>query len=252
MRVTVLGSGTAVPSAERFPAGVLVEGGGETVLVDAGPGVLRRLAAAGVGLERVTAVLLTHYHTDHCADLAALLFGLRHPSFAGRPPLLLAGGPGLHALLRALRTAWPRWLEPRGYVLEEREIAPGSLALRGLAVTAVAVEHTPESLAYRLEEPRSGATVAISGDADTLVGLAEAARGADLFVCEAARPEGDPGPRHLTASQAGAAAAAAGVRRLCLTHVYPECEPHDLAAEARTAFGGEVVVAHDLLVFDLG
>ena len=71
MRVTILGSGTAVPVADRFPAGYLVRAGGTTLLLDLGPGTLRRLAQTGVGLEAIDAVLLTHYHTDHCADLAA-------------------------------------------------------------------------------------------------------------------------------------------------------------------------------------
>ena len=66
---------------------------------------LRRLAEAGVGLEALSAVLLTHYHTDHCADLAALLFGLRNPRYAGRPRLVIRGAPGLLELLERLGTA---------------------------------------------------------------------------------------------------------------------------------------------------
>ena len=72
MRLTVLGSGTAVPVPERFPAGDLVEHEDHKVMVDCGPGTLRRLAQAGVSPTELDAVLLTHYHTDHCADLAAL------------------------------------------------------------------------------------------------------------------------------------------------------------------------------------
>ena len=63
MRVTVLGSGTAVPVPDRFPAGYLVEAPGTTVMVDCGPGTLRRLAQAGVGIERLDAVFLTHFAT---------------------------------------------------------------------------------------------------------------------------------------------------------------------------------------------
>ena len=87
MRLTVLGSGTAVPVPDRFPAGYLVERGASKVLVDCGPGSLRRLAQAGVSPAELDAVLLTHYHTDHCADLAALLFALRSPHLRARPPL---------------------------------------------------------------------------------------------------------------------------------------------------------------------
>ena len=91
MRVTILGSGTAIPARGRFPAGVLVEAADWSMLVDAGPGTLRRLADVGIGLERIAAVLLTHYHTDHTADLAALLFGLRNPRYRGRAALRVLG-----------------------------------------------------------------------------------------------------------------------------------------------------------------
>jgi ribonuclease BN (tRNA processing enzyme) len=105
--VTILGSGTAIPVPDRFPAGVLVREGDAVVLVDLGPGVLRRAAEAGVGPEHVSAVVFTHYHTDHCADLAALLFALHAPEYDGRPPLRLVGAPGLEALLAHLTAAWP-------------------------------------------------------------------------------------------------------------------------------------------------
>ncbi len=250
MRVTILGSGTAVPSAERFPAGVLVEGGGVRVVVDLGPGVLRRLAAVGVAPESVDAVLLTHYHVDHCADVAALLFALHAPDTT-RPPLRIVGGPGLGRFLAGLRAAWPGWLEPRGYELREHEIAPGPFAVGGLEVTAHAIAHTAASLAYRLHEPETGAVAAISGDATPCAGLVDVARGAHLFVCESAFPDAAPRAGHLTPRLAGEAAAAAGVATLCLTHFYPACEGHDVAAEARRVFGGRVVAAHDLLRLEL-
>jgi len=253
MRVTILGSGTAVPQADRFPAGVLVEAGDEVVLVDAGPGVLRRLAATGVGLERLTTVLLTHDHPDHCADLVALLFALRNPAYAGRPPLRLHGGRGLRRLLSGLRAAWPRWLEPRDYALEEREIGPGTLELPGLDVSAVAVDHAPSSLAYRFLEHGSGACAAVTGDADRVDGPIEAGRGADVLVCEAAYPATHAGKRHLSARDAGLVAARAGARLLCLTHLYPlEWAGQDPVAEAREVFSGEIVLAEDLLALDVG
>ena len=97
MRLTVLGSGTAVPVPDRFPAGYLVESGGSKLMVDCGPGTLRRLAQSGVSPTELDAVLLTHYHTDHCADLAALLFALRSPQLAKTRPLRIYGLVGVHS-----------------------------------------------------------------------------------------------------------------------------------------------------------
>ena len=125
MHVTILGSGTAIPVPDRFPAGYFAEHDGSRVMVDCGPGSLRRLAQAGSDLRSLDAVLLTHYHTDHCADIAALLFALRSPHFADRQPLHIYGAPGLERLVRTLTQAWP-WLEPRGYELELHELSPGT------------------------------------------------------------------------------------------------------------------------------
>ena len=127
MRVTFLGTGTSHgvpmigcrcavctstdPRNHRRRASILVEWRETIVVVDTGPEF--RLQIIDAHVDRLDAVLLTHYHTDHCADLAALLFALRSPQFAGRRPLDVHGAPGLQRLVDTLTQAWP-WLQPRG------------------------------------------------------------------------------------------------------------------------------------------
>lgn len=253
MQVTILGSGTAVPVPGRFPSGVLVEAGAQKILVDIGPGVLRRLAETGVGLEEITCVLLTHYHTDHTADLPALLFALRNPRYTGRPPLQVKAAPGLVEFLRHLTAAWP-WLRPTEYDLQVEEIGPGTgtfaLGKDDVQVLAVPIRHTAQSLAYRMTD-RAGRSVALSGDADVCEGLAVVAREADLFVCDCAFPDACRVEGHLTPRLAGEWAQKARTQKLCLTHFYPECDGHDLLAQAKQTFDGEIVLAADLMRFDL-
>ncbi|MBL8727389.1 MAG: ribonuclease Z [Planctomycetes bacterium] len=249
MQVTVLGSGTAIPVPARFPAGYLLTFDDTVVMVDCGPGTLRRLATAGVPLERLDGVLLTHYHTDHCADLAALLFALRSPHFAGRRPLRLFGAPGLLRLLQKLTEAWP-WLEPRGYELRVTELLPGTFALDGAAVTAVPIRHTAQSLGYRITA--GAGSVAFSGDADICDELVELARDTDLFVCDCAMPDGAKIDGHLTPALAAQHAERAAARRLLLTHFYPACDGHDLAAAAAAHYRGEVILAEDLMALPIG
>jgi ribonuclease BN (tRNA processing enzyme) len=251
MQVTILGSGTAVPVSGRFPSGVLVEAEDQRILVDIGPGTLRRLAETGIGLEQITCVLLTHYHTDHTADVAALLFALRNPGYAGRPPLQIKGAAGLDEFLGHLTAAWP-WLQPKTneYELQTEAIGPGRFHLGEVQVLAVPIRHTAQSLAYRLTDS-AGRSVALSGDADVCDGLAEVARDTDLFICDAAFPGAQRTEGHLTPGLAGEWAQKAGTRKLCLTHFYPECDGHDLLAEARKTFTGEIVLAKDLMQFDL-
>lgn len=244
MRLTVLGSGTAVPVPDRFPAGYLVESGGSKLMVDCGPGTLRRLAQSGVSPTELDAVLLTHYHTDHCADLAALLFALRSPQLAKTRPLRIYGAPGLRRLLARLTEAWP-WLEPKGYQLELVEWRPGTQQVAGFEVTSIPIRHTAQSLGYRLRT--DAGVVALSGDADTCEELVDLARDADIFVCDAAAPDDAKIDGHLTPGLAADYARRGSAKRLLLTHFYPECDGVDLVAQARARFDGEVLAAVDLM-----
>jgi ribonuclease BN (tRNA processing enzyme) len=244
MRLTVLGSGTAVPVPDRFPAGYLLEHRDSKVMVDCGPGTLRRLAQAGVSPNELDAVLLTHYHTDHCADLAALLFALRSPQLARSSPLQVYGAPGLERLVEKLTLAWP-WLEPKGYQLQLVEWLPGTRTVAGFEVTAIPIRHTAQSLGYRV--CTSEGVVALSGDADTCEELVDLARDADVFVCDAAAPDDAKIEGHLTPGLAAAYAQRGGARSLVLTHFYPACDGVDLVAQARARFDGEVIAAEDLM-----
>lgn len=245
MEVTVLGSGTAIPVPDRFPAGYLLQHEGTHLLVDCGPGTLRRLAQAGASLHELDAVFLTHYHTDHCADLAALLFALRSPTFAGRKPLHLFGAPGLKRLLGLLAEAWP-WTLPRDYELRVTEVTPSTTSFGSLDVHALPIRHTAQSLGYRFVAQSTGASAAFSGDADECDELVELARGADLFVCDAAFPEDRRTEGHLTPMLAGAHAERAKARTLLLTHFYPECDGVDVIGAAQQTFQGRVLAAADL------
>lgn len=250
LRVTVLGSGTAVPVTDRFPAGYLVQSGAATVLVDCGPGTLRRLPQVGVDLGAIDAVFLTHYHTDHCADVGPLLFALRSPRYAGRKPLAVFAAPGLHRHLETLAAVWP-WTLPKGYELHAQELAAGEFAFLDLAVKALPIRHTAQSLGYRFTA-KGGASAAFSGDADECEELVDLARGTDVFVCDAAFPDEGRVEGHLTPGLAGEHAQKAGARALWLTHFYPECDGVDVAAQARRTFAGEIVAVRDLFARTIG
>ena len=69
IRITLLGTGSPIPAPDRAGPSTLISADGEHYLVDAGRGVLMRMAAAGVGAPQLSAVLLTHLHSDHITDL---------------------------------------------------------------------------------------------------------------------------------------------------------------------------------------
>ena len=73
IEVTLLGTGSPIPDARRAGPSTLVRAGGQTFLIDCGRGVQQRITAAGVGANALSALLLTHLHSDHIADLGDLL-----------------------------------------------------------------------------------------------------------------------------------------------------------------------------------
>ncbi len=258
LSITILGSGTAVPWRARAGPGFVVhlEGGQEpeAILVDPSAGSIQRMAERGIPLEVLTHVVFSHYHPDHMGDLMPLLFALKNSRYGARPRSLRLVGPrGLHRLLRSLAGVWGSWLETGERIqavelggAEEDRIA----AMGPLEVTAFPVIHSDASVAYRFSS-RGMATFAYSGDTDRCDGVVDAARNVDLLLLECSYPEGEKRPGHLIPSEAGLIASAAGVRRVVLLHLYPECHGRDLLGPFREYFKGEVEVAEDGMVIRL-
>jgi len=225
----------------------LVRHGGCTLLVDAGLGTLQKLAVLGVSLAEPDAVAFTHLHVDHTAELAPLLFSLKNLGIGRRKALTLLGAPGFRDFHKRLRRVYGSWMEATDYPLRIEEISSRPVSLGSLVLTAFPVLHTPQSVAFRVEDPETGKVVAFSGDTDVCEGLVAAARDADVAVFDCSFPNERKVEGHLTPGEAGKIAAAARVKKLVLTHFYPECEGADLLGQCRETYSGEVLLAEDLL-----
>jgi ribonuclease BN (tRNA processing enzyme) len=247
MECFVLGSGTAVPHPRRGSAGNMVRHGGCTLLVDAGLGTLQKLAVLGISLAEPDVVAFTHLHLDHTAELAPLLFALRNAGIGRRKALSLLGAPGFRDFYGKLRRTYGSWVEGGDYPLLVEEITDRPVSLGTLVLTAVPVLHTPQSVAFRVEDPGTGKVVAFSGDTAVCPGLVEAARNADVAVFECSFPNGHKVEGHMTPGEAGEVASVARVKKLILTHFYPECEEADILEQCRETFSGEILLAEDLL-----
>jgi ribonuclease BN (tRNA processing enzyme) len=217
------------------------------LLVDAGLGTLQKLAVLGVSLTEPDVVAFTHLHLDHTAELAPLLFALRNAGIGRRKPLSLLGAPGFRDFYGKLRRMYGTWVEGEDYPLLVEEITDRPVSLGSLVLTAVPVLHTPQSVALRVEDPETGKVIAFSGDTAVCPGLVTASRNADVAVFECSFPNERKVEGHLTPGEAGEVATAARVKRLVLTHFYPECEEADILGQCRETFSGEVILAEDLL-----
>ncbi|MBX5465136.1 MAG: MBL fold metallo-hydrolase [Clostridia bacterium] len=250
VRLEVLGFWGGYPGPEGASAGYLLHGeqGGE-LLLDCGSGVLSRLLeSAGLeGLRRLEAVLLTHLHHDHAADLGVLSQALVVESYHGfeRAPLPVYVPEG--ALERArFYLAGDPWSRLR-------PLRPGEVVTVGaFRVEAAPARHPVPALALRVEE--GGRRLVYTGDTAASAEVEALAAGADLLLAEASHYEGEDGSRagHLTAPEAGAMARRAGVARLVLTHLPHYGDLEELEEQARRAFGGPTGRAHSGLVVEVG
>lgn len=176
-RVTLLGTGSPAPTLNRFGPGVLVQAGGQNLLIDAGRGVTQRLWQAGLKLGQVDAVFLTHLHSDHLVGLPDLwLTGWLEAAYAQRKgPLVVYGPQGTQNLMNGLRSAFD-WdikariadqkLSPEAIESKVTEIKPGVIYdQQGLKVMAIEVDHGDllhPAFGYRIDF--NGRSVTLSGD----------------------------------------------------------------------------------------
>lgn len=249
INITILGSGTCVPSLKRHPCAALVRGKSIHILLDAGPGTMGQLLKLGVHINDIDMILLSHFHLDHCAEIAPFLFATKYPGFNRKKRLVLVGGTGIKALFESLNKTYDNTLEiPEDYfqIIELDEKGSLDLNLEGIQLEYNSVHHKVESLAYRLTDA-TGFSVVYSGDTDYSDNLIALSRESDILICESALPDELKVPGHLTPSLAGKIASEANVNKLVLTHFYPECDTVDIKAQCRKTFKGPVILAQDLL-----
>jgi ribonuclease BN (tRNA processing enzyme) len=234
VRLTVIGSSPAWPNPGSAQSGYLLEGPGK-LLLDCGPGVLGRLRQQEL---HVDAIAITHWHLDHWGDLVPWAW-------------LNAYGPRDHRLdckvyvppngIQELTTFASHWGNDRMFdeAFDLHEYEPNvPISIAGFQVEAQRLPHyTMEAYGFRVSN--GDKVLAYSGDSAPTEELADLARGADLFVCEATLAHGDRDGRprgHLSAEEALAAADGP----VLLTHRPVELPSPD-----------GIQVAHDGLSLDL-
>ncbi|HEY6423060.1 MAG TPA: MBL fold metallo-hydrolase [Pseudonocardiaceae bacterium] len=239
MLLTVLGCSGSVPGPESPASGYLVRAGTTSVVFDLGNGAFGALQRY---LDPFTldAVILSHLHPDHCADVSALAVYRRfHPSPAPSTALPLHGPSAVaERLVAAYATdADSRISTDLSDVYDFRVFAE-PIRIGDVEVRAGQVDHVCE--AYALRVSHQGRTLVYSGDTGPCPQLVELARGADVLLAEASWPDQPANPLgiHLSGRDAGLAAAAAGVGRLLLTHVPPWTDAKQVLAEAKAVYDG--------------
>ena len=274
IEIILTGTGSPMVDPNRAGPSTLVIAGGQTFLVDCGRGVLMRAAAVGVGAANLTAVLLTHLHSDHITDLSDVITTRWINSF-GPAPLPIIGPPGTRAVVEATLAALAPDISYRiGHHADitappevtVHEYAAGQVWDNGgVVITAAPTDHRPvePTIAFRIEF--GGASVVLAGDSVPCATLDALASGANALVHTVIRKdlvEQVPVQRlkdildyHSSVQEAAATATRAGVDTLVLTHYVPplaagqEDQWRALAAEE---FSGRVELGDDLLRVSVG
>lgn len=227
MHLEVIGSSPAWPNPGEAHAGyLLTSGGGKRLLLECGPGVLSRLRKRD--LLPVDAIAITHLHLDHWGDLVPWCWlKNRDPGSGGKRPQLWLPPGGVDALTKYAGLFGSDQMFERTFDMSEyspRTPFPAADCM----LEAIPVAHFgAASFGFRVS---GDATVGYSGDSAPCEGLAELARGADIFLCEAtlAHASDDGVPRgHLTAEEA---CEAAGSTPVLLVH-----RPTELGAAGSTS-----------------
>ena len=248
--VTILGSGTCVPSLKRSSCSVLMQIDSAKLLFDSGPGTMRRLLEVNTTIFDLNYIFCSHFHPDHTAELVPLIFATKYPDGnRRRTPLTIVAGRGFEDFLAGLKSVYGQWIEPAPGMLKTMELANNSRdshRFKDFFVESAPVEHNEESIAYRITSA-GGYSVVYSGDTEYSENLIALAKKADLLICESALPAGQGVKGHLTPSLAGEIATRAGVGKLVLTHFYPECDRVDIEQECRKTYSGVLALAKDLM-----
>jgi ribonuclease Z len=260
-------SGSDNGGQERSDSGS--NSGDQTFLVDCGRGALMRAATVGVGAANLTALLLTHLHSDHITDLSDVITTRWVTTFVPTP-LPIIGPPGTAAVVEATLAALAPDISyriahhaditepPR---VEVHEYTDGTVwDTDGVRIRVAPTDHRPvePTIGFRIEY--DGASVVLAGDTVPCASLDELAAGAGALVQTVIRKDlvalvpqqrlKDILDYHSSVEQAGETAARAGVGTLVLTHYVPPLAPgqeDQWRALAASAFTGPIELGNDLL-----
>ena len=281
MTVTILGSGTPDPRPDRFGQSTLVQAGGKTLVFDAGRGASIRLQQLNVSIGQLTAVFLTHYHSDHTNGLPDLwLTGWLPPHGARKTPFRIIGPKGVLALMNGLTAAYKADIDIRmedellpasGVEVSAKEFAGEGVVFDedGVRVTAIKVDHGAHiEPAYGYKVSYGKRSVVISGDTRYSENLIRHSQGVDLLLHEVADAPDElkklPAVQiildhHTSPAAAGRVFAQARPRMAAYTHWVllrnaqgQAIAESAVAAATRAAYDGPLELGVDLMRFTLG
>ncbi len=249
MKLTILGSGTAAPVLARNCASYLLEIKSKKLLFDSGAGTIRRLLELKIDLFEIDNIFYTHLHNDHINDLGAIIWSNNYGGVR-KKPLNLYGPNGFKQYYNILIK---KLLKPTKiyFKINVKELKKSFIKIKDIIIKTNPIIHstTTKSIAYRIEH--KGKSLVYAGDAEYCNEVIEIAKNADVLLIECSFPDHKKVEGHLTPSLAGKLAAKAKVKKLILTHFYPEVLKSDIKKHCAKEFSGNIILAKDKMEINI-
>ncbi|MFD2443123.1 MBL fold metallo-hydrolase [Bacillus sp. CGMCC 1.16607] len=244
MKLTVIGFWGGYPKKNEASSGYLLEHNGFRLLIDCGSGVLSKLQNF-LQPEELDAVILSHYHPDHIADIGVLQHARLIQGFLGKKfGSLPIYGHGFD--------------QQEFAKLTYKEITHGvvykpdqPLSIGPFEMKLMQTNHPVPCFAMRIEA--EGKVFVYTADTSFKHEFVPFSKGADLLLCECNFYGNQNGQNagHMTSNDAGRLAVDANVKNLILTHLPHYGELNQLIVEAKTMFNGPVFLANEGLTFQI-
>ncbi len=254
MKITLLGTGVAIPQKDRVQSGLVVDAGAQKgnspVLFDCGCGVLQRIFQSGYKHTDITNVFLSHLHLDHCGDLLALV---KANWLCDVTKLNLWGPVGTRQWLDDLLKTYP-YMQDKAKI-EVTELSPRQVVeVEGLEMECVRTVHALPSLGFKVTA--GGKSMLYSGDTEPVVDIIEAIEstgGIDLLIHECSFPDTFDVTNHTTPGTLAKMLRGSSIGRIVLTHLYPQTSGFEarMVKVVAEACGCPVEIGHDLQVIKI-
>lgn len=243
MKVTVIGCFGAFPPQNGATSGYLVEDQTTKVLLDCGSGVIAKLQNY-INLYELDAVVFSHYHRDHCADLECMQHAAMIDAMLGKrdAALIMWGNEDPDNVPK---------LDYKDYCTGRKYVEHEPFYIGRLRFTSQANRHDIPSYSIKVEDSQGGCIV-YSGDTGYYDRFCSFADSADWLICECSLYTEQKGKvaGHLCADEVGLIAAKASVKNLALTHLPHYGDRDSLVSEAGARFAGRIVLAHPGMVLE--
>ncbi len=246
-KIVILGSSAAIPDAEHANSQLLVLLKNATALIDCGDSTYLRLKAAGISVDQIGDLILTHFHPDHSGGLPAFLITLW--LLKRQAPLVIHGLKDTLDRAEAMMKLyqWETWkgFYPVNFNKLKTEELTELMVTDEWKVLASPVCHMIPTIGLRMEF-KNGRVAAYSCDTEPCAAVMRLGRDADLLFHESV----GEARGHSSGSQAADVARQAEAKKLVLIH-YPVEKGSEMLKEARDIFAGEVTLAEDGAVYEI-